>query len=297
MAKKLLEAIKFYHEQNILHGDIHSSNILIDENDNVHIIDFGASLFGQLIETEKTRESYFIYENILLILKGIIDEKFFKFKKISDIHCLKEDCVVDDIDVIKYNPYLVTLTLLAYVNYLDCYQQIVFDDFDMKDVYDLCSYLSKGIYFDYDYIFNDFLHFNKYLNNEIDEQRISKILNSYFEDNIFGCNQDEYNVVLVNKLLNIYYKFYKNNINTPIVIQDEDDKALYISKSLYESKFDNYIDYENYYETKSFQWLDNEFKDECKYLLYSVIFKYFNYDQFKTDNVIWEKFNEMDFMK
>lgn len=297
MAKELLEAIRFYQERNILHGDIHYNNILIDDNDNVHIIDFGASLFGELVENEKMRESYFIYENILMLLKGIIDKKFFTFKKITDIHKLNKNDIINEYDVIKYNPYLVTLTLLAYVEYLDTYQQIVFDSFNVKDIHNLCFCLSQGIYFDYNYIFEDFLYFNKYV--KIDKSKLKDIMIGYIYNNIIG--EDDFNnnrVEVQVKLLNVYYKFYKNNINEKIITHSKNDKICYIVDSLYDSQIDNYSDFEECYANEcEYVWLDNEFKDKCIELLYTEILKFYQNDYFKTYSVIWEKLNEIDFLE
>lgn len=243
------------------------------------------------------RESYFIYENILMLLKGIIDKKFFTFKKITDIHKLNKNDIINEYDVIKYNPYLVTLTLLAYVEYLDTYQQIVFDSFNVKDIHNLCFGLSQGIYFDYNYIFEDFLYFNKYV--KIDKSKLKDIMIGYIYNNIIG--EDDFNnnrVEVQVKLLNVYYKFYKNNINEKIITHSKNDKICYIVDSLYDSQIDNYSDFEECYANEcEYVWLDNEFKDKCIELLYTEILKFYQNDYFKTYSVIWEKLNEIDFLE
>ena len=45
--KELVEGINYCHEKNIVHRDIKMENILIDDNKNVKIIDFGFSIISE----------------------------------------------------------------------------------------------------------------------------------------------------------------------------------------------------------------------------------------------------------
>ena len=61
MLLKIFDAIVFYQSQGIIHGDIHLKNILIDENEEIHIIDFGTSIISSYEEQSIYRENFLMY--------------------------------------------------------------------------------------------------------------------------------------------------------------------------------------------------------------------------------------------
>ena len=156
MAKNILEAVLVYQEQGIIHGDIHSNNIMIDypnrseefdkgSAENIHIIDFGTSLFSKEGQSEQ-RESFLVYDLVRLLLGKQLDGRIFTFctpKKIYDKEIQN--------DVREKIPILVTKTLLSYINALDLLLQLSPSELNPSDIVELCVELSKGLYIDFDY--------------------------------------------------------------------------------------------------------------------------------------------------
>jgi len=61
---EILQAFALLHKKNLIHGDIHSSNILINDDNSVKIIDMGLTVDVREIEKKrkgKVRRSYFLY--------------------------------------------------------------------------------------------------------------------------------------------------------------------------------------------------------------------------------------------
>lgn len=85
MLLKLLDAIKFIHEQNILHRDISPDNILMDKNDNPVLIDFGAA-------REKATKASRALSALLVVKDGYSPQEFYvagsKQSPSSDLYAL-----------------------------------------------------------------------------------------------------------------------------------------------------------------------------------------------------------------
>ena len=177
---KLLEAIIYYQEKGIFHGDLHNKNIIIDNTNGIDIIDFGSSIFnGQREEKcEKERESFLICDNIKKILEELFDKNFFIFKLPSN----KDNDEYINNDVRHFEPYLVAKTLLAYVKYIDYNEQLIKGEEKIVDIANLCISITDSIYINYKHFIE--VIYNKY--------------NKVFNDK--------------NKIINIIYKSIYNKI-------------------------------------------------------------------------------------
>ena len=81
IARQLLETVLYYQSEGIIHGDIHPGNILIDNNNQVHIIDFGSSYFTRNKKNGRisiNREINLLYEDIKEILGDSFNEELLK---------------------------------------------------------------------------------------------------------------------------------------------------------------------------------------------------------------------------
>lgn len=83
MLLKIFEAIVFYQSQGIIHGDIHSKNIMIEKGGKIHIIDFGTSSISSYKEQSEYRENFLMYELVEKTLESKFDTKAFFYKKYS----------------------------------------------------------------------------------------------------------------------------------------------------------------------------------------------------------------------
>ncbi|MDD3417484.1 MAG: protein kinase [Lachnospiraceae bacterium] len=81
---QIYKEIKQVHEMNIYHGDLHGENILIDNNMNVKILDFGTSYFERkrgTIKNSHKREARLLLKTGLSLLK----EETNKYHLLSDV--------------------------------------------------------------------------------------------------------------------------------------------------------------------------------------------------------------------
>lgn len=155
IAKTILEVVLSYQNQGIIHGDLHLNNILINNDKDIFIIDFGTSYFSNSNYSQK-RESYFVYDLVRKILGEKFDENYFSLKcpKIISHKYYSND-------VRSKYPILVTKTMLAYVKTMDLLLQICPSAVNRQDVVKLCVELTNGIYMDFDYICNSLWNFTE----------------------------------------------------------------------------------------------------------------------------------------
>ena len=144
VCQQLLETVLYYQTKGIIHGDIHAGNILIDKQNQVHIIDFGTSYFTKNKSNGRIsvdREINLLYEDVKLILGDSFNDDYLliKFKDIKKNRKIITDTI---------NPVLFTKTLLQYHKIISLKEEAeVIIDNDVLDEY--CSYLSDGYYFNY----------------------------------------------------------------------------------------------------------------------------------------------------
>lgn len=79
VCQQLLETVLYYQTKGIIHGDIHVGNILIDNLNQVHIIDFGTSYFTRNKSNGRMsvdREINLLYEDVKLLLGNSFNDDF-----------------------------------------------------------------------------------------------------------------------------------------------------------------------------------------------------------------------------
>ncbi|NFF82330.1 hypothetical protein FC764_13990 [Clostridium botulinum] len=70
---KILDALRYTHEKDIYHGDLHEDNILIEKDGTIKLLDFGTSVFGKGISL--ARDSRLLYSTSMFILGKYIDSR------------------------------------------------------------------------------------------------------------------------------------------------------------------------------------------------------------------------------
>lgn len=199
--KEILEVVLYYQEKGIIHGDLHLKNILIDELNRVHLIDFGTSIFGKDNLSEE-RECFFVYDLVRQVMGDEFDEGYFTVKCPNNI--FKKKCVRNDVRS-KY-PLLVTKTLMAYVKAMDLVLQLP-QSLEPPDIVELCVELTGGIYIDFDYAINNI--WEKATDKRIGINTVAHIIGSNIDEHIIpediGLHPD-ISATLQEDLLEIYYQ-------------------------------------------------------------------------------------------
>lgn len=180
IARQLLETVLYYQSEGIIHGDMHSGNILIDNNNQVHIIDFGSSYFTRNKKNGRIsidREINLLYEDIKEILGDSFNEELLKLD--FKIKNQKRMIITDSI-----NHILFTKTLLQYqkiISFKETAEKII--DNDALEEY--CSFVADGFYFNPYKIIEDLNSWST-INNVIDisEEYLQRIIfgNIFIED-------------------------------------------------------------------------------------------------------------------
>ena len=184
MLLKIFEAIVFYHSQGIIHGDIHSKNILVGKNNEIHIIDFGTSIISSYKEQSKHRENFLMYELVEKTLENQFDNNVFLYKKYN----LRGDMMENDIR--NAVPFCFSKSVLCYLKLLKMLA-------DIKDIinkpeylYEYCGYIAKGFYINMDYFYDKV--------PGASENRLEKFTNAMFvslDDEMFGECQETSNEI------------------------------------------------------------------------------------------------------
>ena len=174
---QLLETILCYQSSGIIHGDIHSGNILIDKKNQIHLIDFGTSYFTRnknACRVSIDREINLIYEDIKLILGNSFRDDF-----------LSLDFNIDDskrkINTDNINPILFTKTLLQLCKII-CIKENAEIIIDYEVLREYCSYAAAGFYLNLNNIINDLKSWSSLKN--IETLSIS-YLTGIIQNNIF----------------------------------------------------------------------------------------------------------------
>lgn len=184
MLLKIFEAIVFYQSQGIIHGDIHSKNILVGKNDEIHIIDFGTSIISSYKEQSKHRENFLMYELVEKTLENQFDNNVFLYKKYNLRGDIKKRDIRSAVPICFSKSVLYYLKLLIM---LTCIKDIINEP---EYLYEYCGYIAKGFYINMDYFYHNMPGENP--------NRLEIFTNAMFEsleDEMFGEYQDDSNEI------------------------------------------------------------------------------------------------------
>ncbi len=159
VCQQLLETVLYYQTKGIIHGDIHTGNILIDKQNQVHIIDFGTSYFRRNKSNGRIsvdREINLLFEDIKLLLGDSFNDEFLLIK-------FNEKKRNRKILTITLEPILFTKTLLQYQKIISLKEEVrIIIDTDVLDEY--CSYLADAYYLNYNKIITNLITWSSFEN-------------------------------------------------------------------------------------------------------------------------------------
>jgi serine/threonine protein kinase len=293
LCEKILKTVLDYQSIGIIHGDLHGENILIDNDNEVHLIDFGTSLFGHFNQS-KERESYFIIDLVKKLLGEYFIKEYFEFTNYSI-----KGKVFNKNDSRNYEPLLISKTL---VNYLELVK-IKLMTKKLRDenlLGEFCYYTSKGIYFDLDGVLNDVLKWN-------DSKIARKFVESLYEninDTIFGTEDSKKIEELIYITLYIYYKIFRENKDKIDFTKTEtryfqthynritsNEYKVYVNK-LKIFATDSYIDYHNQLVEEGIDLYEVRFIDETnRGILADMLQVFFGSEFIMVLYKIWQQLN------
>lgn len=212
MLLKIFETIVFYQSQGIIHGDIHSKNIMIDQKDEIHIIDFGTSSMSSYKEQSEHRENYLMYELVEKTMGNKFNESAFKFKK----YCIYGKIKNKD-DVRNAISILFSRSVISYLNLhimITNLQDIINQP---QDIYEYCRNIARGFYLNMDYYFS--------IVSGENEQKKSIFVNTMFdslEDEVYENAQNDCDEAERIKYLSlfVYFEDVKHGLNDGIIADE-----------------------------------------------------------------------------
>lgn len=231
--KKIFEAIYVYQEKGILHGDIHSKNIMVDADEEIHILDFGTSVTSRYPNQSTDRENFLMYELVESVLSEHFSKEIFFVKKYR-ITGRKNN--LDDIRHVK--PQLFSKSVLEFVN-LEMLKEAVGYMVDSNDLFVLCEHIARGVYINVDYYY-------KHLEQWCDPvllRRFGSMFYEALEEIIYSDAQRDSDKAELVKYLSLYVYFndYKENKKK---LQSKDFQKLYenrLSRVMSRGQFKKYM--------------------------------------------------------
>lgn len=194
---EIFETIVLYQSQGIIHGDIHSRNILIDKEQQVHIIDFGTSSLSSYKEQSNYRENLLMYELVEKTLGNRFDNQAFLLKKYDFGRNVEK---FDDIR--NAVPIFFSKSVLSYLHLLFMLTNLHNIINEPKDIYEYCRCIAKGFYLNMDYFYDKVSGENK--------QKLKKFTNIMFEsleDEIYEECQEDVNKMEMMEFLSLFVYF------------------------------------------------------------------------------------------
>ena len=194
MLSRIFDAIVFYQDQGIIHGDIHSKNILIDHESKIHIIDFGTSSLSVYENQSIHRENYLMYELVEKTLADQFDKNAFMYRKYS----IRGSVTKRD-DIRNVIPIFFSKSVLSYLHLLELllYDRDIINN--SGDMYDYCRTIASGNYLSLDYFYSKITGKNNHK-----PELFSKVMYNCIEDEAYEYAQNDFNEALKMEFLSLY---------------------------------------------------------------------------------------------
>jgi len=181
IARNMLKAIKRYQEKGVIHGDIHSKNIMVLKNKDIKIIDFGTSIYTRENKpsSSKDRECVFTYDNTRRLLSDnhLFPEEYFDDFLLVKCNDNNPKSIRIEQDVRDYPPLAITEVLLSFVDFVsEIFTQCTFES--IEALADMANHICIAPFFDITSILDSVYKSTK------DEEIIKKFL-SIIDDRIF----------------------------------------------------------------------------------------------------------------
>lgn len=295
VCKKILETVLEYQTAGIIHGDLHGGNIIIDDENNIHIIDFGTSLFGHDNQS-KERESNFTIDLVQKLLGNYYIESCFDIKN----YAIYDKITAKD-DSRRYEPLLITKTLVHYVELVNI-KIMTHKLTDNRNIIEYCTNIAQGIYFNINGIINELLSWNS---NEI-TLIFLKILYDNIEYTMYGTDNINNQEDIFYTTLFVYYEIFRENKNRIDFVKTENhyfklhrggiqryEYKEYIEK-LKNSKSDSYTDYNRNLVSEVINMNDvYEMDKKNRGILADLIHSFYGQDFILILYKIWQRMNEI----
>lgn len=204
MLYKIFSTIYFYQSKGVIHGDIHSRNIIIDQKEEVHIIDFGTSVFSRYVGQSTDRENYLMYELVEKTLENNFSSSELSVRKYS-LYGEKEK--IDDVRNVK--SVLFSRTILEYIKILKIKYQVQNLD-TYEALIEICQSIVRGVYMD---LLNIVMDIQSWCSDRLNNS-FSQIFLENFDITVFGENntQNEQEELFYVSLF-VYYEEYRKILN------------------------------------------------------------------------------------
>lgn len=188
VCREILQAVHYYQSMGVLHGDLHSKNIIISKKLHPTLIDFGISAFSQKGQTND-RELYFIAELVSSLLNPCkaYNEKHFAFhpQRKPKLHI---EPVPGALTTFSFEPILMTETMLQYTELMELMEHV--SEFSHADILTYAGYASKSFYLDIRQLMGDTL--NRYIRKSLNQEFVSVMVeNIYYETFPECCDKND----------------------------------------------------------------------------------------------------------
>ncbi len=295
LVKQILETVSFYQERGIIHGDLHTNNIMVsgvprDSVVNIHIFDFGTSHFSKSGQSNQ-RENFFVYDLTRRVLGKYFNEKYFT---VTGVQNIKDGQVKNDVRD-KY-PLLVTKTMLAYVQMLDKLLQVEFMDLDKhyERVVPAVVALAKGVYINNTYAVNSmYTAFGQKIPLEV----LCKIMKANMEERCYPSVITDY--IKYEKRytdsFEIYFQMAMETRNCWDITKAKEFTFQHVGKTLAEEEYDAYMTDICKTVKESYADLEktgNWNADDWRMIVFDALVVYLGYIEFLQE--YWIRLNEYE---
>lgn len=232
----LIYAIETLHTNGIIHGDIKLSNIYIETDFSVKLLDFGTSFYkGKVDKTHLNNYTFLSYSNIIVDphRKSIIDSFFRRLNLLStsetyiDSFLRKYNRLTEDVDYYAVFSILYFLKFREYPNLSKTWHNSysINEKLDNLKVRSLSKSLFINIYNYFYNVHNNNLNINQlikdYINAEYCESSPLWKLNNYLTDLRKSCKKDTYFREWVRIEQNKTFNIIGYNDFFPLIIKEE----------------------------------------------------------------------------